>query len=424
MCEPQQELLELLTGLIRIDSCNPPGRERAVCQYLARILEGEGIECQMLEKAPGRTNLVAKLPASPPRGQKPQPPILLLSHLDVVPAPGEWTCPPFSAQIRDGVLYGRGALDTKHLTAMELLAMLRLKREGRPLNRELILVASADEEAGSGFGMDFLTREHPELFPQGYTLSEGGGFVIRCGERSYRTCTCGEKGDCGIQVTVRPTGETPDSLGRNLLEALCGLSGYQPQETLCQVTQRFEELAGEDLERDPTLRNLWQYATQDNLVINRFSFDFTGEEPQAQLSLSFKFIPGQPVYRREQAHWLMGELLGGKRGVEFAITSLEDGYQSSLDGDLYRVLEQVSHRLDPGTVCLPVLALGRTDGRFLGRDVYGYSPLLGDLPFSQVLRKVHQQDECITLESLWFGGQVVYQALRQLCTGGEAPQLD
>ena len=141
--------VEFLRDLIRFDTTNPPGNELPAAQYIADILRQEGLDPVLLESAPGRGNVVARL-----RGDGSAGALLLMSHLDVVPAePEEWDHPPFAAEVVDGYVWGRGAVDTKQLTAMQLAVLLTLKREGVPLKRDVILAATADEEMGGKYGM-------------------------------------------------------------------------------------------------------------------------------------------------------------------------------------------------------------------------------------------------------------------------------
>src|SRR5439155_8621542 len=142
------EAAEVLADVIRIDTQNPPGGETAAANALARKLEGEGIEAQVFESSPGRGNLHARLP-----GNGGAPPIILLAHLDVVPAdPRGWRVPPFSGALEHGYVYGRGALDAKGVAVVELMALVALKRSGEPIDRDVILLATADEETGGKAG--------------------------------------------------------------------------------------------------------------------------------------------------------------------------------------------------------------------------------------------------------------------------------
>src|SRR5579875_3382290 len=152
--------LKALRDLIRLDTSNPPGNERVAADYLAAALARDGIESTVIESNPTRANLVARI-----RGRdSSKPPLLISSHTDVVPVEADkWSRPPFSADIADGCVWGRGAIDMKAKCAMDLLVMCALKRSGATPARDLILAAVADEEAGSEYGAKFLVERHPEL---------------------------------------------------------------------------------------------------------------------------------------------------------------------------------------------------------------------------------------------------------------------
>lgn len=408
----EQELIALFSDLIRLDTTNPGGNETLVADYIAAVLAKDGIESTLLAKEKGRDNLIASI------GEGEKTPIILLSHVDVVEAVGEWDFPPFSAHNENGVIYGRGAIDTKHLTAMEIMAMLLLKREGLALNRKIILVASADEENGSAYGMAFLSEEHSELLPRALTVSEGGGFVITEGDQKYRTCTCGEKGDCKLSLTVAPKAEKSEfdvstQAGYALLKTLVQLGSYQSEQILCGATEGFQAVVDIDHIENPTLKNLWEYSTKNNLVFSKFSFDgavLQGDVP-ITVPVSFRFIKGVS----QQDICVLMDSLGKGLDNHYTVEGYEDGFETAVDSDFIQLLDKHALLLDEGVIMLPMLALGRTDGRFIKRDVYGFSPMLGDLPFSEVLKMVHQPNERISVASLVYGTRVLYGALRELC---------
>src|SRR5918912_2908023 len=153
----RDEAVGHLRELLKINTVNPPGNELPACEYLAGVLALEGIDSTIIESQPGRGNLVARL-----KGDGRAAPLLLMVHVDVVPAePESWTHPPFAGEIADGYIYGRGALDTKDLAAHELMVMLLLKRHAVPLARDVIWMVNADEEAGGHLGAGWMVKHHP-----------------------------------------------------------------------------------------------------------------------------------------------------------------------------------------------------------------------------------------------------------------------
>jgi len=193
---------ELLQELIRFDTTNPPGNEAACVDFLRAQLESAGCETQTYELAPGRPNLVSRLPGGDAA------PLLLQGHVDVVTTAGQtWTHPPFEGRLVDGEIWGRGALDMKAGVAMLVHAFLRAKLEGPPLPGDLVLCVLSDEENGGNLGARFLVEEHPELFAgMRYALGEFGGFTLHAGGRRFYPIQVAEKQICWLKATVHGPG--------------------------------------------------------------------------------------------------------------------------------------------------------------------------------------------------------------------------
>ncbi len=165
------EAVDLLQRYIRLDTTNPPGNEELACDWLAQVLDAEGIASRKLVSAPGRANLIARLDG----GSADEKPLILLHHSDVVPVEAEhWQVEPYSGVIKDGYVWGRGALDMKGMGALEIVTFLTLKRLGVQLRRPVVLMVVADEEAGSDFGAEWLDQKHPELLDAAFVINEGG----------------------------------------------------------------------------------------------------------------------------------------------------------------------------------------------------------------------------------------------------------
>jgi len=195
----EQETLDNLRALIRLNTTNPPGNERIAADYLAAALAREGIEYATVESAPTRANLIARIPGR----DRSKPPLMLSSHTDVVPVEAaRWSRPPFSAEIADGCIWGRGSIDMKAKCAIDLGIALALRRAGAVAERDLIVAAVADEEAGSELGARFLVENHPELVRAGFVLNETGGFTLFMGERRFYPIQVAEKGFVTVRMTV------------------------------------------------------------------------------------------------------------------------------------------------------------------------------------------------------------------------------
>ncbi|HWO73606.1 MAG TPA: M20/M25/M40 family metallo-hydrolase [Dehalococcoidia bacterium] len=196
------EAVDLLSRYVRVDTRNPPGNEALACEFLAQILASEGIESRTLVSAPGRANLVADLPAG---GGKP---LILLNHTDVVPVEAnQWSVPPLEGIVKDGYVWGRGALDMKGMAVLELMTVLTLKRRDVRLRRPVRFLAVADEEAGSDYGVEWLDKHHPELLDGDFVINEGGyGAENYLGsERPLFGVSMAEKSP--LWLTLRATGK-------------------------------------------------------------------------------------------------------------------------------------------------------------------------------------------------------------------------
>jgi len=414
----ERETVKHFKELIRINTSAPAGNETEGARYLAKVLSAEGMESEIVESESGRGNLLAKIQGGP------EPPLLLISHLDVVPAsPDQWIHPPFAAVEEDGWIYGRGALDTKNLVTMELMAFILLKRasRGKALNRDVYLIATADEEQGSRKGMEYLVRQHPEWFPTGWVINEGGGFYLTAGDKDYMLITAGEKGVC--KATLFATGQgghascPPEEQAiEKLARAIEHITAYSFPEEMVGVGKRFLEILG-TAEMDATLKDLRHYVLRNSVTVNTVA---GGERInviayKAQAQIEFRLLPhvSQAEVEALLAEWCT------EFGISYQIDSFEPGFESSLeDSALMTAFASQLREHDPEATLLPILALGRTDGRFLGArgsDVYGFSPLLPQLPFADVLRKVHNHNEAIPVSSLLFGTKVIAETLRQIC---------
>src|SRR5918911_2776552 len=194
----RDEVTEVLQGLIRIDTTNPPGNETAAAEFLREYLQGHGVSCELYARVPERANLVARI-----RGRGDGPRLLLLSHTDVVLADAsEWRADPFGGELRDGEVWGRGALDMKGKVAAEAVAIASLAREGFEPAGDLVFCATADEEVGAGFGASWLCEEHGDAVRCDYLINEGSGDRVELGGNAYYLCSVSEKMSAPFRLRV------------------------------------------------------------------------------------------------------------------------------------------------------------------------------------------------------------------------------
>ncbi len=226
----ERQATDFLSAYIQIDTTNPPGNESAAAQFLTGRFRQAGIEAETFESQPGRGSVLARL-----KGSGGGRPVILLNHLDVVPAsPDGWDVPPFSGAVRDGYVYGRGALDCKGVGTVDAMALLLLKRRGTPLKRDVIFLGTADEETGGKLGAGWMVETHFDRFADvEFVLNEGGAIdVLANGKRAYSVAVA-EKTPCWLRLTASGRaghGAAPqkETAVTRLVRALEHLRTYRP----------------------------------------------------------------------------------------------------------------------------------------------------------------------------------------------------
>lgn len=454
-------LVESLRDLIRIPSINPPdppGAELKAARYLAGALGEAGIPATVHEPVPGRGSVTARLRGDGTGG----PPLLLLSHLDVVPAPPElWTHDPFDGDIADGYIYGRGAVDMKDLVAMELEVVRLLAAEARAagrdpasdpvpgLRRDILFASTADEEAGGLAGAAWLALEHPETLRAAAAINEAGGVAVHLGERRIYPIQVAEKGTTVYRLSIHGTwghGSMPRADNAAVLAAAAIARLSQPfPRRLTDVTQAFLDGAIEATDggvarllravRDDDVRAsdgalpgvcLPIYARaldamlRDTLSTNvvRAGVKFNIVPGEAILELDCRRLPGTTEPDMEASiRARLGPELAAVTDIELVIESdaVVADYQAE-DG-LYPVLAAVIREHDPDGVPLPAMAPYSTDAKHLlelGVPTFGFSPLRQP-PDETYLERWHGVDERVSLEGLRWGLPVLYDAVRRFC---------
>lgn len=419
---------EAFLGLIKIPSVTGSEEEEKACAYLERILEKAGIESERIAKIPSRPNLLACIRAPKPAAA----PVVLISHIDVAGVDeSQWTHLPFGAQIEEGRIFGRGTLDTKHLTMMELYGFLYLKEQQARLKRDVWFLATIDEEGGSSFGMEYVKEVRPELFKNALVINEGGGFPLHINGKDYMTVTVGEKGVCKACVWANGTGGHASAPGED--QAVQKLSAglervFQAEHELCCGSRRIwevmKETVGSETWDNLVGSDLFGYAGQNTIGMRNFQI---GERvnvipSHAEAVLEFRVLPGT---KKEDISRFLKKVLDGLP-LQYEILSYEPGFEVSFeDEELKAFLAELCKACRAygfeGEV-LPMLALGRTDGRFFGSEgsmVYGCSPLLLGDSFDVVLPKVHGNEESILESSYLFGCKVIKEVLSRQCLSGE-----
>ena len=434
----REQVTRYLQDLVRIDTSNPPGNEAKAAEYLATVFKCEGIEPTVLESAPGRGNVIARL-----KGDGRAAPLLLMAHLDVVPVEADkWTHPPFGAEIVDGYIWGRGTLDTKDLVAVELMVMLLLKRENKKLARDIIFMANADEEAGGRLGAGWIVEKHPDLIRAEYAINEGAGFAFDILGQRFFTCQTSEKGTARFAMRThgRPghgSQPHPDNAVLKLADAIqkIGAAEFPHHATKC-VRDFFEVIAthvdqkyradvlalldakkyGAALKRlpiDDSMRSML-YAMLHNTVTPTMLNAGTKINvipSVAEARCDARLIPGQT------SDDLLRELRAaiGDR-VEIVFEDNRMGRESDHKTPLFDTITRVLARYEPNVPVLPLLVVGATDARHvtkLGTKVYGFRPMIAPM---EELDTVHGHNERVSVENMLFGTRVLYDVVREFAS--------
>jgi acetylornithine deacetylase/succinyl-diaminopimelate desuccinylase-like protein len=417
--ELQSEAVELLAQLIRFDTVNPPGNERAAQKHLAGILTAAGFACELLGATPERPNLIARLD-----GAEPGPVLCLLSHVDTVLATAsEWSHDPWSGALDDGFVWGRGALDMKSQTAAEVVAACSLARTGwRPERGSLLVVVLVDEETGGAEGAQWLTATHPEKVRCDYLVNEGGGGIIDYDGRRLYCLGCAEKGV--FRFALHTEGVAAHAamprLGDNALLKLAPIierfAARQPSYRLTAEPRAFLEaigaLEGDDaaaaLEHvraiEPRLVALLEPMLGVSLAPTRvFASDKINVIPsQARLAVDCR-VPaglGEP-----EALEAIEEVVGpGPYRLEW--TEQVMGNRSPIDSPMTDFIRRWIGEQDPGAICVPTVLPGFTDSRTF-RDAFPECAAYGFFPHRVRTRfetdpLIHGADERIDVRDLEF----------------------
>jgi len=430
------EAAERLGEYIRVRTVNPPGNETAGARWLQQVLAREGIAAEIFESSPGRGNLYARLP-----GDGSKRPIVLLSHIDVVPATDSaWQVSPWSGETRMGAVWGRGALDMKGTAVVELMTMIALKRRGVPLSRDVILVANADEETNSS-GAEWFAREKKGLLRDAeFLLNEGGHNRLGPeGRTEYYGVGVTEKVPYWIRITARGAPghgsiPRPDNAAARISRALGRIAAHQTPVKLTPPAERyFKDLATRETDprrrrwfadpaaalRDPAAvrfltSNLYYNAILRNTIsitVLRGSDKTNVIPPEASAELDVRLLPGErPADFVNELRRVIGD-----SAVE--ITPLRPERQattSPLGGGLIEAIREAVQTMEPGALITTPMLTGYTDSyyyRALGIGAYGLSPFRLSEEDS---RTVHGNDERVTLENLRFGVEFFYRIVERV----------
>jgi acetylornithine deacetylase/succinyl-diaminopimelate desuccinylase-like protein len=428
----QAETVQLLQELIRFDTVNPPGNERPAIEYLERYLSEAGFETEILAAEPDRPNLVATLD-----GEGDGPILCLLGHVDTVLADAsDWRHDPWSGDVADGFLWGRGALDMKNQVAAEAVAAATRARGGwRPGAGALKLVFVSDEETGGDIGAHWLTREHPDKVRCDMLLNEGAGEVFEYGGRRHYGVCCAEKGIFRFNITALGTAghaslpRTGDNALLKLAPVLAALADPPESFELTEAPAALLRGLGEDPQdpstalahiaaEDPRLRTLVEPMLGVTLTptMASASTKINVIPSRAQVRIDCRVPPGlgeEAVRRR------MTQVLGDESAqLRFEFTEQVSGNASPVQSELMGTIERWISEHDPGARAIPVILPGFSDSRWF-RDAfpectaYGFFPQRYQ-PMLEAAPLMHNADERIDVRDLGFAAGFYFDIIGEL----------
>jgi acetylornithine deacetylase/succinyl-diaminopimelate desuccinylase-like protein len=431
----EDEAVRLLARYLQIDTTNPPGNERAAADFFTALFAREGIESQIFEAAPGRASIVARL-----SGDGSKPSIVLMHHMDVVAAQADlWHAKPFGGEIRDGAVWGRGAIDVKGMGIALLVAFLALHREQTPLASDVIFLGVADEEAGGALGAGFMVERHFEMFANAGVVLNEGGYIATDGAGAVRHYAVESAQKIPLWLRLVAKGQPghgsmprPDSAPNRLVAALSRIAEWPTPLRVMPELQRFYADTAH-LEPEPRREKLRDLRTA--LADPTFATEFTAQPrqnaqvrntisltrlasgnktnvipPEASAELDVRLLPDQDpkAFLADLAQVIADESIRVETLLAFPPAS------SPPDHELFAVLREIAARRHPGALVESVLATGFTDCHyFRERGI----PCYGFLPFELSDRDaalVHGNDERLSVANLKSGTRLMYELVAAL----------
>ena len=429
--DPAAEVVELCQELIRIDTSNygngdGPG-ERKAAEYVAGLFDEVGIESTIIEGAPGRANVVARW-----GGGDGRPPLLLHGHLDVVPAEAaDWQVDPFAGEIRDGMVWGRGAVDMKDFDAMLLSVVRARAAAGAAPDREVVVCFTADEEAGGHHGAEILINEHADLLADcTEAVGEVGGFSATVRGRRVYLIEAAEKGMAWMRLTARGRAGhgsmlNDDNAVTRLAGAVARIGAHQWPVRLTPTMEVLLAAIGELAGTEATPENAEALVEEfgdaarmlgavirntANPTMLQAGYKTNVIPTEAWATVDGRFLPGF----EDEFFATLAELAGP--GIEIDFESKQDPWETPYDGDLVGAMTRSLLAEDPEALVAPYLMSGGTDAkhfRKLDMRSYGFAPLRlpGDLDFTSLF---HGVDERVPVDALEFGARVFDRFLDEI----------
>jgi acetylornithine deacetylase/succinyl-diaminopimelate desuccinylase-like protein len=435
------EAIAYLEGLLRLDTQTPPGNERIAADYIAGVLEAEGIPYDIVESAPTRATIVGRLKAENPTGR----PVMLMGHTDVVTVePEKWDHDPFLGDVIDGYVYGRGALDMKGQVAANLAVIVAIKRAGLALTRDVIFCAFADEEEGGIYGAEWVWNNHRDLIDAEFAINEGGGAPIDIGGTLFFPCQIAEKGSARLKLTARgnpghASVPLPETAFRNLGVALERLHAWEPPTVIVPAVRAMLEGIGDGLGDESKA-----------LVAEALSSDPPAWEPISKLPVSeeqmqafwaitrntvvptmvhggsrINVIPSElvvdidgrtlPGEEPEAFRAAVQEAVGDSATIELVIPAT--GTSADVDSLFHDAIVATMARLEPEAKVIPSISSGGTDAPLIpGVKVYGFFPFPATERIAMYEPLVHGHNERVHVDDLEYATIFLHDLIASFAT--------
>lgn len=427
---------DLLSRYLQIDTTNPPGNESQGALFLKKLFEDEAIEFDIIESAHGRSNLITRY-----QGRAPRANVLLLHHIDVVPADGnQWKYPPFSGVEQNGEIWGRGAIDCKSLGIMQLMAFFLLKKQGIDPQQHIIFAATADEEAGSTRGVEWLFDRVPEKLNAAFVINEGVGFFFKAKNKNLHFCQVAEKGTCWLRVSFTGApGHASMPGGENCIHELAKtlhlLSAHRFDIRITDQAKSFileaapyQNVLPKDMflklldkNRAPEILEQIPRGSFRNIIHTLFKNTATptvvsgGKKTNVIPGSCFceidcRILPGEtPENFKAGMETLLNQ--NGIKNFCMDIISKSVSSSSPSDTPYYRLIKEAFCANDPDAEVIPYMSAGATDSRFFRQQgIAAYGLQFGVTP--ELIQTIHGHNERINKNDLVFGARVIYDIIK------------
>lgn len=438
---------KLLSDLIRFDTSNPPGNETALAEFVCGWLKKFNLSCELAGPDPERKSVMSVW-----QGRESDKGVILMSHLDVVPATErDWTHPPFSGQIADGCIWGRGAIDAKGVLAAQMLAVAMLKKEGFSPQGKIVLLSTADEEAGGNFGMKWFVENRPELFEKiFFVINDGGGISIRLPKADLYFLQTAEKGNCWLRLVAESSGghgslKLGDSPVSRIIKSTNALNkirtGFKLTKTTLKTISAVMKYGGIfgniipikgslSSEKGFSIANAINRLKALSALSNRSftvlkhlfsnSINVTGlkgyNKPnvipdRAEATVDLRVLPNvKPETIIDKIRALVSNW-----DVRLEVIEAQDGFEFSPDPDFTSALRDVLKEESPRAELAPYMLPGSSDAKFLvrvGLKVYGFFPMRPRQSLVELGSTIHGKNERLGVEDLLLATRVYYKLLK------------